>query len=228
MIHTFKLGITELWAMSLFMSEDESRLAICGVRIELPAGHNRARLIATDGRRLALLESAELIDSPPTEGKAFTLPAALVRQCAGLEDKAPEKNDEVNGSYDEVTGALNLRVNGSEYTGTVPQAPAAKYPKWREVIPKTVPPKQVPPVFPANLIFLHSFQRALSALKGESSRLRATTQVRVRAVSEPFEITDRVFARFYGLLMPLNVNDDPEPAGAPDWAKVEMETKAAA
>lgn len=124
-----KLQTNILKTMNRFAGKDESRFILCGVHVEVSRA-GIVQFVATDGRRLAVLEIAE----PAVDDFAFTIPSQFIDALPASEKAelvyGPETG-EIQANFDHF--AVHAAAIESR-TGVV-----GKYPNWRHVVPKPWP-----------------------------------------------------------------------------------------
>jgi DNA polymerase III subunit beta len=126
--------VSELQAMRLFALEDESRYVLNGVLVEV--WPDKTLIVATDGRRLAVLKSRAFCETPPPdEMRSFIIPNERLKRISSVKKK--DREDEANRIdifFECDDGTLHLRHDGAgqELWG---KAIKGNYPGWRKVVP---------------------------------------------------------------------------------------------
>lgn len=121
----------------MFASDDDARFVLCGIKVEVKK-HKQPVLIATDGRRLVVIESTADLDNLPDESGEFVLRADFIKPICQLSKASGGKlfplirmelkkgskrvNVELLGCKLFVQADDNALVEG-------------KFPEWRQVIP---------------------------------------------------------------------------------------------
>ncbi|MFN0066556.1 MAG: DNA polymerase III subunit beta [Limisphaerales bacterium] len=109
------------------MSTDESRYVLNGLFFNLK--EHKLTLVATDGRRLALVE--EDVDVPPGSEGEFIVPSKTVTELGRLLTGAGE----VDLRYTENQAAFRLQCEGQPEVRIVTKLVEGAYPNYRQVIP---------------------------------------------------------------------------------------------
>jgi hypothetical protein len=216
--------VDELEAARIFASVDESRVAICGVRVEVSRDH--AKLIGTDSRRLAVIRCKD--HSPSETDGAFTVPTRLIdRLVVSIGERDPDSDcwDEprrdgaVCLAHDDERNEVTLTVDGL-FSISCPSVQQHPFPKWRNVIPQGEP--QPVPEFSINPYLLDGFQKARHRLTGnhiDGVRLRHFAG-KTDGEPGPVEVRFAGVEKFYGLLMLMRCTDPPPPE-LPTWLDLE-------
>lgn len=208
---TFNIPKHHIRAMLPFVSVDPSRAVLHSLKMELRPD-KRTLLIATDGRRIAILRG-ELYGG--TEKADVILEKSFLASALRV---AKEKDTIIEIEADEKT--IMARFHGEPvriYTEeNIPQKHAWVYPKWRAVVPSfTKMDGFRTRRHCVNGLLLADFAKAISILApahhGSLSMVSEgdTSPIIIR----PSPTTG---ADFYGVLMPLRTSEDEE-TSAPDW-----------
>ncbi len=130
----FLVPTNYLRAVAMMASRDETRLAICGVRVEIE-GRN-AMLVGTDGRRLLAVQwqphpsSKEPLAPEPL---AFTVPLSMIRM---LKPARSLVHQTIVERYADGTVGLDLGGSSRGMMLRGKQPGEGKFPDWRCVPPK--------------------------------------------------------------------------------------------
>lgn len=118
-----------LRALRLFTSTDETRHALCGVRVESTEKHTK--LIATDGRILAIAK----VDAVPPTKIAATIPNRLLDLFEGVWPRRHSVWSEavIQCSEDRIT------ISHEELMASMPPVDGAAFPNIRQVLPSGEP-----------------------------------------------------------------------------------------
>lgn len=213
----FKVATNELLAASVFSSDDESRLVLNGVLIELRPNAQPV-IVSTDGRRLCVIES-----QVEQSEVAHTVEAAtnLILSTEAL--KCITKFDKGLGK--EIGGHLQIEYRPSErilvqFAGGKIETDweegaliEGDYPAWRQVIP-TGEKKEVPD-FSVNAEYLSDFVKAAKHLDVEP-----LLSLNLFTRESAFEIKISGAPYFYSVLMPAKPSEQtnwkPEFLGMPE------------
>jgi hypothetical protein len=199
---TFTIRVGELRAVLLFASDDETRFVLNSVRVEVKRG-KAPLLIATDGRRLAAIETvadqgdqAADVDFEVTLASTFLKPLAAFAKSQSLElffDYRPQ--DRIIANF------VGQRCYvDSEYGAVIPQA----YPNWRACLP--VGKKSSIPHIGVNAEFVGDFAKAAKFLDCDNPIIA----VNLIGKEQALEVRIEVRPQFYGVLMPAKVDEDRE------------------
>lgn len=115
---------------SFAMSTDESRYVLNGLFFNLK--EHKLTLVATDGRRLALVE--EDVDVPPGSEGEFIVPSKTVIELGRLLTGAGS----VDVRYTENQAAFRLQGEGAPGVRIITKLVEGAYPNYRQVIPNEV------------------------------------------------------------------------------------------
>lgn len=124
-----KIKTKILKAMNRFASGDETRIIIRGVHVEAKRGGNLF-LVATDGRRIGVLDIAESVD----DDCQFTIPSEFI-------DALPD-HGETELVYGPDTGEIHAQFTGYGIHAVAIEGKkgySGQYPKWRQVVPSPWP-----------------------------------------------------------------------------------------
>lgn len=184
----FEIKTNILKAMNRFASTDGTRTILCGVHLE--AKRNQTLLVATDGRRIAVLEIGE----PAVDDFQFTIPSALINALpAGTETELV---------YGPETGEIQANFSDfSVHAVAIESRGQAQYPKWRQVIPSPWPKTLGNRHLSVNMQFLSEACRIGEELVGDAH----TTITSAGHDGDPICIRRQ---NFTAIVMPLRVTDD--------------------
>jgi DNA polymerase-3 subunit beta len=133
---------------SFAISTDESRYVLNGIFFSLK--EHKLTMVATDGRRLALVE--EEVDVPATSLGEFIVPAKAVNELTRLlQDKG-----EVEIKFSENQAAFALKDEKGNITLLITKLIEGSYPNYRQVIPAETKER----VTLGREEFLHALRRA--------------------------------------------------------------------
>lgn len=133
---------------SFAISTDESRYVLNGIFFSLK--EHKLTMVATDGRRLALVD--EEVDLPASGQGEFIVPAKAVNELNRL---LPEKGD-LDIKYSENQAAFTLRDEKGNATLVITKLIEGNYPNYRQVIPGEAKER----VTLSREEFLHALRRA--------------------------------------------------------------------
>lgn len=128
MIHKLWLLKKELVTINKFASHDETRITICGVRVESIPGKG-IKLIGTDGRKLFVLDYC--CESGP-DAFSFTIYSDLIDRIESVE------NHSFDVTYDSETGIVSIAL-GNVNISMLDPISAAHYPDWTKCVPDPLP-----------------------------------------------------------------------------------------
>jgi hypothetical protein len=202
---TFNVRLRELRALRLFASEDESRYALNGVRIEVSAGQRQV-MVATDGRRILCLRSECLGQS--------TFSITLHRSFIDRIERTVSDNRLLLGDELEIT------IHGIVATAKLVSYKIAvedeavideNYPNWRQVIPKSPETPFALEWLALNANYVASYSKAASILGANDAVLKW----RLHGKEAPVEIVCDRLKDFYDPLMAVQV--DSQAFNKPEW-----------
>jgi DNA polymerase III sliding clamp (beta) subunit (PCNA family) len=195
---SFTIQPKYLSAVSLFAGTDEVRYAICGVNVDWNG--ERLLLVATDGRRIFVLNATEQAKEITGPATSFIIPNLLLR---GLPQPSRKGAPLIVRKVED-----KVEIEGNKAIS----APCilANYPDWKKAIPKEAK-NTFSDIF-VNLSFLEPFCKAYKILVGESCvRIVQAGDKHGPLIILPSRNLDAV-----GVLMPMRPLD--EPYTAPAWA----------
>lgn len=145
----FSVFWKELAAMRIFVSEDESRYVLNGIYFAVTKG--QILLVATDGRRIAVLKS-EL------SGRVNSQCDFILKKDVLTHLESKISTDLVTIEYDSQSRKISLQAERSYITLTT-DAIEGNYPNWREVIPKSIAEKHNRPHLYFNADYLEDYAK---------------------------------------------------------------------
>lgn len=203
----------ELAAALLFASKDESRFTLAAVCIEVNAKSDRPTLIATDGRRLAVIQSQAF------QGDDFTgfdqefqllLDRDFLKAVCALSRALGGKIFPwiaFTAHADPKDGWLMVEFIGSD-DATLKVEKHAKvegvYPDWRKVVPNKNAKRSPINDLGINSEYVGDFARASKALGLDDNVIQMNLVGKDSAVEVKLARADY----FYGLVMPCKVDED--------------------
>lgn len=216
----------EIQAALLFASTDESRLVLNSLLIEARSGKTPL-IIATDGRRLAVIESqAEQINCEPCDGEMVLRSDFLKPICAlnktiggklfpwiGFETQECSKRVQVEF----LGGNLFLEAHDNALV-------EGDYPNWRATVPDKSEIRQPVSELAVNAMLIADFVKVAKFIGRDDTGLR----MNLAGPGHAMEVNIPSAPHFYGLIMPLETKDpanfQPEFIGM--GTKVEPSTRA--
>jgi DNA polymerase-3 subunit beta len=147
---------------SFAMSTDKSRYVLNGIFISLK--DHKMTMVATDGRRLALVD--EELDIPETSQGEFIVPAKTVNELNRLlQDKG-----QVEMRYAENQASFSLKDEKGGTVLIITKLIEGNYPNYRQVIPGEAKER----ISLAREEFLHALRRAEIMTSEKSNSVRLT------------------------------------------------------
>jgi hypothetical protein len=198
----------ELKAALLFASTDETRYVINGVNIEARAGKAAPVLVATDGRRLAVIETQAQQAADFTKDCTILIRPDFVKALCALSKALGGKNcpwlafDVTHKQSVEITiigKDVSLVVNEEAFMDE-------KYPDWRQVVPAKSKKREPITDIGLNAEYVGDFARASKLLGGESPIM----QMNLVGKEQQVEVKLQGLPQFYGLVMQCKLNTDIE------------------
>ncbi len=187
---------SELRAALIFTSCDDTRFVLNGVKIEVVKGR-QPKLIATDGRRLTVIETVE----PQDEGLKpceFIISRDFVKRItAFFSSKVLAISMEYHPSERLICSMAEEFVD-SEKGAIIP----GKYPNWLQIIPggEKEPVKKLA----VGAEFIADYHKAAKLLEKKGASLVANLFSETMAI----EITISELPNFYSILMPCKQTDE--------------------
>lgn len=217
----FIVRADELKAAMLFASTDETRFVLNSLHIEVRVG-KAPIIVATDGRRLACIESvAEQGDTPAEVDFELTIGLHFLKPlCAFAKSQSAEISFDFHPSERIVANFVGGKCYVDCEEGAVIQQ---AYPNWRQVLP--VGEKTQVPYIGVNAEYIGDFAKAAKLLGCESPII----SVNLIGTGEAMEVRIEARPQFYGVLMPARVEEkgewQPEFIGLMPEVKTEGETE---
>jgi DNA polymerase III sliding clamp (beta) subunit (PCNA family) len=202
----FTVSRNELMAALLFASDDENRYTLQGVLVETHH-KNKPKLVSTDGRRLAVIETvADQPEMTEAISASFLFSAAFIKPLCGL-SKA------IGGKlfpwieFDCQLGEKPVSVLfvGSQCTVTVRDNALIEggFPNWQKVLPAKNAPRKPINDLGINADFMADFSKAAKMLEATSPVL----QMNLIGKNEAIEVRMSMVPNFYGLIMPCKTDE---------------------
>jgi len=160
---------------SFATSEEESRYVLNGIFFSIKDG--KIMMVATDGKRLALVE--EQVEMPESMQGSFIVPNKAVNEIKRL----LTANGELDMGFDEKQAMFRFRTEGVPETLLVTRLVDGNYPNFRQVIPTEVKEH----IELNREEFLHALRRAecLTSPKQSSVKLSLSQNSLVISVNSP-------------------------------------------
>lgn len=194
-----QLNRNELSAALLFASTDGSRYILNSVRVET-TGKRPPKMISTDGRRMAIIETQEI---QPEEQKedAVTLSRDFVKLITGISKSVggiKNKSIHIESSGEVVTaffigGESSIKCNKAAIT--------ARYPNWKEVVPPKSAENTVTEEIGFNPRYVSDFHQAGLLLGAKTNQL----QMRFTSNLKPLLVRCVGAKHFLGIVMPCRL-----------------------
>ena len=218
---SFSLPIKSLRALLLIAGTDDTRFQLKGIRCEVsPLSPDKAcvTLIATDGRRLLVLDATKDVRSGSFLGRCdFTIPTHMIRNLLATEGKKgagflkvqgfQSNGDHVHLSVEQHAGPgaeFRRLTFGTGPALSCPLAEYAVYPDWRVVVPDSLKPAPAG-ILCMNAEMLGDFGEAFRLLFGEPCVCLYVADIHTD--SPPFVVlpSARQYSPFtcLGMLMPM-------------------------
>jgi hypothetical protein len=196
---TFTVRTDELKAAMLFASNDEARFIINSVHIEVSPSKPQPIMVATDGRRLSVIETVATQDeSNPCEAPfALTLGVHFLKPlCAFAKAQALEIAFDYHPA-ERIIARLGKCVVDCEEGAVI----SGTYPDWRKVLP--VGEKKRVPHIGVNAEYVGDYAKAAKLLGVDAPII----SVNLIGTSDAMEVRIEARPSFYGVLMPAKVED---------------------
>jgi hypothetical protein len=202
----------ELRAAIIFASNDDTRLVLNGVCIEV--GPNRQPLlVACDGRRMVAIETTAEQAEPAESEHSLILETGFVKIIASLSisygaELFPLVNLEVNPGSAQLKASLVV----AKYVGLEVEDGAliqGDYPDWRKVVPAKTAIREPLKDVAVNAEFVGDYAKAAKLLGSEARPV----QMNLIAKESPIEVKLHGVPNFYGVIMPVKADevDDYQP-----------------
>lgn len=206
--------VSELQAMKLFASSDESRFLLTGICFEV--FQHQTLLVAADGRRLSVLRSEAAGEaSGAQQCEQFIIPSGPIARLKREDRGRHSHKNQVYCTFDTDarTYELNHRESGYTIHGRLIEG---SYPSWRGVLPQGEP--KVPPVVGLSLEFMAEL-RVAGQLLGSKARQFAANHY-AGTGGDPFgrwEVQIVDVPNFYHIVMSVKVSNRP---AKPNWIEL--------
>ena len=219
----------EIQAALLFARRDETRFIINGLNIEIKP-HKDPLLVATDGRRIAVIKSVSATDYDPAKADTVTLGPVFLKTACSLSLKYSRKISQITIE----TAGNSATARGVGFTFTDEKGVInGSFPQWKQVVPgKRTSAAATEICFnPGYMADYYTAAKLLGLVTSKFTGLRVQTPVD----GGPFEVKLGTFGEFYSLLMPMRFDspmdnykdiflkdylDAPAPAAEPVKAEV--------
>ena len=194
------LYVKEIQAAMLFASHDESRPAICGVRVETFT-NKPPLLVATDGKRLLALQSLADNVAPAAAASAVLHPRFLRAACLACQYQNEDDDEWVNSPNQTVTietdkDSAKATVENMTITDSVGVIDA-QYPHWRKAL--IFARAAVEAEMAYNPDFIADYRAACDLLGYNSGGLN----ILANGTGNPLEVRVASHPEFYSLFAPM-------------------------
>lgn len=196
-------------AMALFVSTDEARYALNGVRLELEG--NQMIYVATDGRIMALYHAEHPDQNWPAV--QFILPHPIVNQLVDTEQNCPMEISDADGV---LVVKFFLPHGVLECTNDNDGLIDSKYPNWRSVVP-TGPICAIPHTT-VKLAYLAKFATAAQCLDESYEPI-----LQFRGLDQVVTVQLNGMPEFFGIVMPMRIETKLFPL--PEWLSKTIASK---
>lgn len=203
--YTTTVLLSELKALTTFASLDESRHILMGVCCEIQK--DKTLLIATDGRRLAVIRSLGDGAGNTCDPVSFVIPSKLLARMVKPRRKSKLGENDIEIDYDSAAERVSMRHIAQDYTlsGKIIEG---SFPSWRQCIPEKKPEGQ-------NGHTVWSFRASYLgdlARVGAVMGLRSPNDISCRQSEAlgPIEIRFCEADNFYAIVMPVKQDKQPE------------------
>jgi hypothetical protein len=207
----------ELLAAALFVSNDESRHVLNGVSIEILEGNEKPLIVATDGRRLVVLESLaeqkeELTDKGRTyfdENHAILLRADFLKIITQLSKAAGGKlMPWICFENKKFSDRLEVSIVGAPVFLAIDKGAFIEgtYPNWRASVPAKNLLREPINEIGLNAEYVGDFGKAAKILEATSPAIQMNLVGKEGAI----ELKLSGLPAFYGLLMQCKLQDEVE------------------
>ena len=224
----------ELKAALLFASEDESRYVLNGLLIEC-RGLGRPTIIATDGKRLAVIETLAEQSGEAGEDRSLLLRAEFITALVALSKALGGKLFPwIEFTNRKGSKQVQVAFVGSKCVIDVEDGALieGEYPNWRGILPAKKAERKPLNDLGLNAEYIGDFAKAAKIMEAD------TPIVQMNLIGKESAIEVRLYSlpQFYGLIMPCIADEtvdyqpeflaiakafpsppepEPEPAGAP-------------
>lgn len=199
---TFKIMTNELLAALVFASTDDTRYILNGVCIELRPNYCPL-LIATDGRRLACIQSQCEQEEPLTETASLVLSTDAIKAIAHFDKKLGKVNGGILKIEYRPSKRILVHFAGGKIVTDWEEGALREgdYPNWRQVVPTGE--KSEVKDFGVNAEYVSDFVKAAKFLDVEPC-----LKVNLFSKETAFEIKLDLAPYFYAVLMPMKSNKE--------------------
>lgn len=209
----FELNKRELKAIRLFVSKDRTRAALESISVELrPEKH--PLLIATDGRRIAVLKAYGVYTG--TTKETCMIPDSFIGRLLRVMGEKDNTAVMMEITDETITASIpnGIRQNRTYSEPNIPKINCMVFPKWRQVIPAFSKLESYPSrEYTLNAEYLADFSRAVAILNGKDS---GGLSILSENELGPVVIRPMTCEDFYGVLMPMRGDGHERPI-SPDW-----------
>jgi len=197
----FNVLISEVRAAMLFSSNDDSRYVLNGVCFEA-VPDKLPIMVATDGRRLAVIETESLQSDkePIFPACVFIVSTAFLKPlCAFAKSQAAIMEVEYHPSERVVFSLLESHCVVDSEKGALIEG---NFPNWRQVVPKGIK-DEIPPELALNADFMSDFAKTAKILGLE------TPGIKMNLCREGGAVEVHVSGKpnFYGIIMPMKSDE---------------------
>lgn len=196
----FQINWNHVRAIAPFASTDECRHSLCGVKFE-QRDDKHVVLCATDGRILGAYRTNITVQQSTTLPFALTMPSGLI---ARIKPSKQNPTVEILAELNDSKTLLTVETEDGFRIGH--RAIEAKFPNWREVVPRNPVVTQVNACFQA--AFIAKFDKARKLIVPEKSGLRLWQELNKSMNPIIVDIGDKDFT---GVMMPIRTADGDKP-----------------
>lgn len=217
--------LNELKAARIFTSSDDSRYAICGVRIECVKG-KRPLLIATDAARLLVIQSnapiCEMDEARTIHNEAID----VIESISGITRGIEETKISIEPEKDSRTAVFSLsgKWKHKMTDAIIDVTDTGKFPNWRFVIPKH-DENSMAQRYLINGTYMEDFSKAVKLV---DRKTEAALCFYVYSALSAMVVRRNDCERFFGLIMPIRWHGKED--GMPknpllDWLELDSTNK---
>lgn len=196
----------ELQAALLFASNDDGRLVLNGVCLEVTPSCHKPTLITTDGRRLVVIQSQAEQAEEFNESCQIILAAAFVKPVVAL-SKALGGKIFPWIQFENKAGSQQVRVEFIGGNATLDSESGALiegvYPDWKKVVPSKKMERTQINDLGINAEFVGDFARCAKIFD-----LNPVIQINLIAKETALEVKLSGAEYFYGLIMPCKADEE--------------------
>lgn len=237
-----KLTVTrqELAAALLFASTDESRFVLNGVLIECrDSAIAKPTLVATDGRRLAVIETIADQDEGEREDRSLLFKAEFLKPLVALSKALGGKNNPWI-RIENRAGSKQVQIEfvGSSCLVTVEDGALieGEFPEWRQIVPSKKAEREPIHNLGINAESIGDFAKAAKLMESENPII----QMHLVGKEKAIEVRICSLPTFYGIIMPCKPDESMEyqpeflqvskifpvpPPEAPEEKPIDVESK---